>query len=309
MTLPESNTTMQRRPARLLVACALLALALESLPVVHAFSSIAAPYPNHNNRVNEALSDKDNLPSAAPTTTSTTWRVVLDIGREPLSSMPFDWARSGGRMPIKIPTQIDSAGHATPVDDTFSVTGPDGAVTQPIQGGKFLVSNDQTSISLDLHFPAEVARRDITIPAGSTLTCTSRLYTKTEMDALYQAYYDARDEAWQLGGELNDMVSVQGPPKVWNEEAKRWEKRSKSVNPLQWAQKRLMYAAAKTKQDQANQQRPDYNDLSERGALSGVADDYVYVAKNGVVKTQTGAVIGKWSMEPMLTDRPVSYRK
>eukprot|EP00977_Amphora_coffeiformis_P019431 scaffold7227_cov160-Amphora_coffeaeformis.AAC.10 len=291
---------------------------------VTAFSSMAVPYPNNNNNNNNNNPKSAKLTDGAATLTieaSAPWRVVLDIGREPLSSMPFDWARSGGRMPVKIPCDFQLATSSSddgkmrivqPQSDTVSFTGPDGAVVRPIVSGNYKTSskdsNHPQELAFDLTFPQELARRDVTIPAGTTVTCTARMYTQTELDALYQAFYDARDEAWRLGGELNDMMTIQGPPKVWNEEAGRWEKRSKSINPLQWAQKRLAYTSAKAQQDQKNKARPDPNDLSERGPFPGI-DDNVYVAKQGIAKTQNGAVIGRWSMEPMLLDKPVSYRK
>lgn len=297
------------------------------LPIaVTAFSSVAVPYPNNNGRTARGpQQDPDNTPSTttddddARARESSPWKVVLDIGREPLSTMPFDWARSGGRLPVKIPCDFTRRGDddsammvVQPRSDTVSFTGPEGSVARPVVGGRVArpptTTTDPQELSFALTFPQELARRDVTVPAGTTVTCTTRLYTQTELDALQKAFYDARDEAWRLGGELNDMMTVDGPPKVWNEERGRWEKVDKRINPLQWAQKRLAYARAKAVQDQKNRARPDLKDLSERGSLPGI-DVPVYTAKQGVAKTQTGAVIGRWSMEPMRWDQPVSYRQ
>ena len=280
------------------------------LPFASAFSSMAVPLPNSG----VGMSASGNVATdVAP------WRVVLDIGREPLSTMPFEWARSGGRMPVKIPcdfgvtttdnTNVKATTFVQPQSDTVSFTGPDGAVIRPIQGGKYQLNKDKTELAFDLTFPETLARRDVTIPGGTTITCTAPVYTQSAVDALYQAFYDARDAAWELGSQLNDMTSLQGlPPKVWNEATQTWERRTKKINPLQWAQKRLAYAAAKAKQEAANQQRPDPKDLSARGPFPGL-DESLYVAKQGIAKTQTGAVIGTFSMEPILVDQPVSYRK
>lgn len=226
-------------------------------------------------------------------------------------------------MPVKIPVDFsrqdgpqEASSLVQPRSDTVSFTGPEGAVLRPIRGGTYQVTrrnknnkNDDhySDLTFDLTFPETLARRDVVIPAGTTISCTSRLYTQDDLDALSRAFYDARDAAWQLGGELNAMTTMDGPPKVWNDKANQWEPRvGPQVNPLQWAQKRLAYAAAKAKQNAAHHQRPKPQNLSARGRLHlarvGKDDDdsVVYVAKDGVARTQTGAVIGKWSMEPIL---------
>jgi len=262
----------------------------------------------------------NDVAAAAP------WRVVLDIGREPLANMPFDWARSGCRMPLKIPcdftiSTVSSSSSSSsqkqtvePQMDTVSFTGPDGAVIRPIQsggawninsGGK-LQQKPYQDLTFALQFPETLERRDVTIDAGTTLHLTGQLYTQSVIDRLNQEFYNAREEAWELGAELNDMVNIQGPPKKWNEELNKWEKKSKTVNPLHWAQKNLAYNSAKARQSQANERRPDPNSLSEKGALPGISDG-VYVVKEGLVKNQKGAVMGRWSMQPILKDRAVSY--
>ena len=295
-----------RSEKALMIGSALLGL----LRLSNAFSGIALPRTD----MGRSLPQQQQSQAADVTTTTSSWRVVLDIGREPLSNMPFDWARSGSRFPLKIPcdfigtttttqdaTRTTTSFTVSPQSDTVSFTGPNGAVIRPIQGGgDYQISKDETELTFSLTFPETLARRDVTIDAGSTIQCTGRLYTQKELDQLYQAYYDARDEAWKLGGELNDMERMDGPPKKWNEETKQWEIRRKSINPLTWAQKRLAYAAAKAKQESKNNQRPDPNRLSEKGSLPGI-DDSVYVAKEGVVRAPNGAVMGRWSMEPILS--------
>ena len=279
------------------------------LPVVTAFSSVTVPY---GARTDVFESPTPDTEASGAITASSPWRVVLDIGREPLANMPFDWARSGCRMPLKIPCDLSLTENngrlVEPQSDTVSFTGPEGAVIRPINGGSFECDEKSKNqhLSFSLQFPETLARRDVTIEAGTTLQCTGRFYTQSELDRLNQEFYQARDQAWELGGELNDMVNVEGPPKKWNEELQRWETKSKTVNPLEWAQKRLSYMAAKAKQGQTNDQRPDLNSLSERGSLPGV-EDSVYVAKEGLVRNQNGAVMGRWSMEPILNDRVVSY--
>jgi hypothetical protein len=211
-------------------------------------------------------------------------------------------------MPVKIPCEFVSENgkqHVVPQSDVVSMTGPTGAVTRPIQGGTFTTTQNNQQIQFSLTFPERLARNDVSIEAGTIIQCTGRLYTQSEIDHLQQAFYDARDKAWELGGQLNDMTKMDGPPKQWNEEQKRWETRRRSVNPFEWTSKRLAYGAAKAVQDRRNKDRPDLKDLSERGSLPGI-DDKLFVAKQGIAKTQSGAVIGRWSMEPML-EKAVSY--
>jgi hypothetical protein len=279
--------------------------------VVTPFSSIAAPYPDKNAQDGmPSLAPSNNNLDVAATPISASWRVVLDIGREPLSTMPFAWARSGGRMPLKIPCDFvqteKGETYVQPQSDTVSMTGPSGAVTRPIVGGSFVTKSNDQELEFALTFPETLMRNDVSIPAGTTIQCTGRIYTQSEFDRLYQAFYNARDKAWELGGQLNAMTKVEGPPKKWNEELQRWENRNKSVNPLEWAKTRLAYAQAKALQNRHNEERPDPKDLSDRGFLPGV-EGKVYVAKEGLARTQTGAVIGRWSMEPVL-EQPVSYR-
>ena len=282
----------------------MIALFFLYLPTSTAFSSIALPYePGMESSLSKAPNTSKDVARAS-------WRVVLDIGREPLSTMPFNWARSGGRMPLKIPCDFvltaDGERQLQPQSDTVSMTGPMGAVTRPIVGGSFITKRNNQELTFSLTFPESLQRNDVYIEGGTVIQCTGRMYTKKEFDQLYQAFYVARDKAWELGGQLNDMTKVEGPPKRWNEELKRWETRSKSVNPFEWAQKRLAYAGAKAEQERKNNDRPDPKDLSDRGSLPGI-DDKIYVAKEGIARTQTGAVIGRWSMEP-IDNQPVSYR-
>lgn len=276
----------------------LVLLSIAPIAPVAAFSSVSVPY------TGPIIVPESNTHQEATTMETAPWRVVLDVGREALSTMPFDWARSGCRMPLVIPCDFSNKS-VDPQADTVSFTGPNGAVIRPIEGGTVQIKKDK-ELQFTLSFPETLARRDVTIDAGTTIQCIGTMFTKTELDRLNQEFYEARDETWALGGELNEMSKLQGAPKKWNEENKRWEKRSLNINPLSWAQKRLQYMAAKTRQDKRNSQRPDPRMLSERGSFPGVETD-VYVAKEGVIKSQSGAVVGRWGMEPMLKDRPVSY--
>lgn len=298
--------------------CSLLALPAAAA----AFSSIPAdPFFNRrvaNNDAGEKRLDNDSrtitgstIPPSPIVADSAPWRVALDIGREPLARMPFDWARSGCRMPLVIPSDFASNDRQSnllfPQSETVSFTGPDGAVVKPIQGGEWTLSADSKELSFSFAVPEELRRRDVYIDAGTELVCSGRVYTQAELDQLNQQYYEAREELWKAGGELGDMYDRQGASKKWNKETGRWEKRYPNENPLKIAQKQLTYWGAKAKQSQKMRHRPDLNTLSDRGSLPGV-EGGIYVAKGGTVRAgSNGPVCGTWGAQPITTS-PASYR-
>lgn len=231
----------------------------------------------------------------------------MDIGREPLARMPFDWARSGCRMPLVVPCDFDAKNLVIPQKETLSFTGPDGANVRPIEGGRWTLSNDSKQLSFTLNVPEKLTRRDVYVDANTELSLTGRVYTQAEMDRLNADYYEAREELWKAGGEMADVYDRANASKKWNEETKRWEKRYASENPLSFARKQLTYWGAKAKQSQKLSQRPDINTLSDKGILPG-EDNGVYMAKGGVVRAgENGPVCGTWSAQP-ITVSPASYR-
>ena len=295
------------------------------------------------NKVTDSIPATERTKSMSPrsvASTSSSWRLVLDIGREPLSSMPFDWARSGCRMPLVIPCDfelssgggIDNA--VLPRSDTVSFTGENGAVVSPIVGGTWKVENNKSKennkpqkLSFTLNFPETFARRDVTIEGGSTMTLEGGFYTKSTIDQLNANYYEARDKVWELGKELNDMNKRQEAPKKWNEEKQQWEKRYPTENIMTQIQKRVEMATLQATQNKKNELRPnpkmissDYGTLpgivvaaNTNGISSGNDDDEkepVYMQKYGIVKIGN-AVAGTWSAEPIKNDniRPKSYYK
>lgn len=297
---------------------------------IEAFSSIAMPPPNNPTRrqASSPITTPTTTTTTSPTTTSSetssSWRIVLDIGREPLAAMPFNWARSGCRMPLKIPCQFSMMSEASsssslllralePISDTVSFTGPNGAVVRPVQGGSWTLSSAELlgkpkELIFDLTFPEQLTRRDVTIDAGTTLQCIASVYLQSDLDYLNQEFYKARDETWKIGGELNNMAARQGAPKKWNFDTNQWEKRYVAENPLQWIQKQTKYMAAKANQDIKNRQRPDPNTLSAMGGRLPGVDEYVYIQKSScIVKAASsanggggGAVMGTWQAEPII---------
>jgi hypothetical protein len=295
-------------------------LTLLAIPMaVTAFSASSFPVRQSSTfergiNTNSATAD---VSARARTTTVTAdpWRIVLDIGREPLASMPFDWARSGCRMPIVVPCDFRSDQLVQPRSDTVSFTGPDGAVVRPVESGTWELANDK-ELSLTLTFPEAMARRDVRIDAGTTMTLQGVVYTKDEMDRLNDEFYKARDEAWKVGGELNDLARRKEAPKKWNQEKQQWEKRYESTNILAQLEKRISYMGAQAVQQQKGGQRPNPKTLSDLGSLPGI-ENGVFMRKEGIIRILNkskssvgplggGAVIGKWFAEP-ISDKPRSY--
>jgi hypothetical protein len=225
------------------------------------------------------------------------WRVTLDIGREPLANMPFDWARSGCRMPIVIPCDFQSDQKVIPQSETVSFTGPTGAVVSALQGGKWEVNNSK-DLTFQLTFPEYMERRDVWIDAGTILTLQGTIYTKDELDRLDQEFYQAREEAWEIGGELNEIAKQIEGPKKWNEEKQVWEKRTDGVPSIfSQIQKRVKMMGAQNKQKQKASQRPRLKDLSEAGSIPGINSN-VYIQKQGLIKIGN-VVAGRWYAEPI----------
>merc|ERR1712224_54310 len=239
-----------------------------------------------------------NAPSSSSEITSSPWRITLDIGREPLASMPFKWARSGCRMPLVIPCHLRSDRKVIPRSESVSFTGPNGAVTSPIQGGEWEIKNGDTELNLELAFPEYVERRDVWIDAGTVLSLCARTYKKDEIDELDRNFYEAREEAWELGKELNEITKKIEGPKQWNEEKQAWEKRTDGIpSVFSQIQKRIKHAAAQANQKRKADLRPSLNDLSEIGSIPGVSNG-VYIQKEGVIKIGN-AVAGRWFAEPI----------
>ena len=287
-----------------------------SLPAAVAFSSTSVDpfyHPTDTERTDNNINNNDNAaysirPGASTSDADSPWRVALDIGREPLARMPFDWARSGCRMPLVIPTDFLSASNAlAPHSDSVSFTGPEGAVVRPIVGERWELSKDERTITLSYTLPEAMERRDVYLDEGTELVLAGRIYTQREMDDLNREYYQAREELWKAGGEIGDIYNRQGASKKWDEESGQWVKRYENENPFKIAQKQLSYWGAKAKQGQKMAQRPDLNELSDRGTFPGV-EGGVYFAKGGIVRVgHNGPVCGTWSAMP-ITGAPASYR-
>jgi len=281
-------------------------------PVADAFSSIPADNfrlpPTTKNYNDNSSGNGSSSRITNSDEVSSPWRVALDIGREPLARMPdFDWARSGCKMPLVIPTDFSADNVLSPKSETVMFTGPNGAVVSPVVGEGWHLSKDEKTISLSYTLPEKMERRDVYIEAGTELVLSGRVYTQEEMDRLNKEYYEAREELWKAGKEISDIYERQNASKKWDEETNSWVKRYKDENPFRIAQKEIQYKLAEAVQGQKMAQRPDLNDLSNRGSFPGI-ETGVYFEKKGVVRAgKNGPVCGTWSAEP-ITNAPVSYR-
>merc|ERR1712071_621587 len=97
-------------------------------------------------------------------------------------------------------------------------------------GGGWELSKDNQELAFSFTFPETLARRDVSIDAGTTLELVGRVYSQADLDRLNEEYYQAREATWQVGGELNEIANRQGAAKKWNEEKGQWEKRYPNEN-------------------------------------------------------------------------------
>jgi len=286
-------------------------------PISHSSLKLA-----NNPQMDDTNNGNTEDSSSSTTTSSYPWRVVMDIGREPLARMPFDWARQGARMPLVIPSDFVSssttktsttAGFVKPQSETVGFTNSDGAKESLTKGGEWRVSEDCTSLTFSYTIVDELRRRDVYVEAGTELVLSTRIYTQTELDRLNQEFYKAREDLWSTGATVIDASDRQESSKKWNTKTERWEKRYPSENPFGAITNQISYFLQKVKQDKARNQRPEPGTLSDRGGkIPGVGLDedgnegYVYFVQEGVIRygRDSGPVCGLWTAQP-ITNAPI----
>ena len=268
-----------------------------------ATSFLTATNNNDDGDKSESSSADDTPESQTTQSISHPWRVVMDIGREPLARMPFGWARQGVRMPLVVPTDFVSGNSVRPRSETVSFTGPEGAQESPILGNQWMLSEDGAFFSCSYTITKELRKRDVVIEAGTELFLSTKIYTQTELDRLNQEFYKAREAMWSTGGDLNDANNRQYSKK-WNPQTERWEQRYPNENPFTMVKNQVSYWVQNAKQEKARNQRPEPESLSDRGGkLPGVGkdDEYVYLIQYGVVRYggKDGPVCGLWTGQPI----------
>lgn len=250
--------------------------------------------------------------TATSTTTTGPWRIALNIGREPSTSMPSEWAASGCRLPLVIKCDFNEKnGEVVPQEENCRFTGPDGEVVRPIQTGVWSSNNNNRNLKFSLNFPQELARRDVTIDAGTEIFCEGLVYSTNDLKRMNEKFYKSRDETWKAGEAYNEISRRKEASKKWNDETGQWEKRYGEEPLLSAFTKQMNLMNVKRKSERENSDRPNPKTLSlDSGPFPGFDSD-VYIKKEGVVKIKRrgwrDAIIGTWSAEPINKEKPVSY--
>jgi hypothetical protein len=246
------------------------------------------------------------------TTTGCPWRITLNIGQEPRTSMPSTWAASGCRLPLGIKcdfhkTNENGSNEVVPQQENCRFTGPDGEVVKPIQKGVWSLKN--RNLLFSLNFPQELVRRDVVVDAGTEIFCEGLVYSTNDLKKMNEKFYKARDDTWKAGEEVNESNRRKEAPKKWNEDKGEWEKRYGEEPLLSKLGKQINLMNVKRQSEQNNADRPNPKTLSsDSGPFPGVDSD-VFIQKTGIIKIKRGwrdSVIGTWSAEP-ITGKPVSY--
>jgi hypothetical protein len=259
-----------------------------------------------------ALAATTTMAAASVTTTTTgPWRIALSIGREPLTSMPLDWAASGCRLPLTIKCDFhnENGNEVVPQQETCRFTGPDGEVVKPIEKGSWSLSNNNRNLKFSLKFPQDLVRRDVVLNAGTEIFCEGLVYSTNELKKMNDKFYESRENTWKAGAELNDVNRRKEAPKKWNEEKGAWERRYGDEPLLSQLGKQLNLMNVKRQSELSNADRPNPKTLSlDSGPFPGFDSD-VFIQQAGIIKIKRGwrdAVIGMWWAEP-ITDKAVSY--
>ena len=117
------------------------------------------------------------------------WRIAMNIGREPETQMPTEWASSGCRLPVVVECDFrrekDGTGKETnvvsPLSGEIRFTGPEGEVVKSVQSGEWSLLNER-ELSFTLVFPEELVRRDVRL--AGTVRLEGLLYSVDDLKKL-----------------------------------------------------------------------------------------------------------------------------
>ena len=183
-----------------------------------------------------------NKPIPKPPATSGKWRLTLNVGREPGTAMPAEWASSGARMLMSLDVDVlESPADEPDLDDLVgrgaraivpraregaeeeespscaaSFTGDNGEVLVPVRGGGWSFNDGKVpaKVRFWLDFDAAV-RRDVELPAGP-LFFASSAYKAEELATFREDFIRARDAEWSAREALEnspggfDKLGAQG---------------------------------------------------------------------------------------------------
>jgi hypothetical protein len=108
------------------------------------------------------------------------WRVALDMGREPFSTMPSSWAKSGARFPLVIKCNFTDHGIVSAISGDVRYTAAQGEMVTPVEPGTWKLSDDNRKLSFTLNFPDMIERNGVkigrcTIPVKAYFTLNQTL--------------------------------------------------------------------------------------------------------------------------------------
>ena len=201
-----------------------------------------------------------SVTAGAPTSSASVsgcvqWALRVDVGREAGTSMPAEWAKSGGRMPFSVEVNVlsapvtkeasepkvgDGACAVEPCVPVVSITGFSGAVQIPVSSGGWRMADGKLAFWLD--FPEGSTRGDaggdtsnvwglapgvatqaidVTLPAGRLLFET-QIWTDAELEGLNKEYLAARSVAWRAKEAVRKMEKAKSPVPKWSVEKQAW---------------------------------------------------------------------------------------
>ena len=287
-----------------------------------------------------ALPASSDLPAASVTATANSagWRVALDIGREPFSTMPSSWAKSGSRFPLIVKFEFasnndnkDNGNTVSSISGDARYTASQGEIVVPIEPGTWTLSDSDDDQKKDLSFsfnlPQTIERNGVQI-GPCTVTCQTVLYSTKDIDALNREFYRVRAITDEVNAQLQEMKRKKEAPKKWDFENSKWVQRYENESILGTFSKSMKQFKAERQERDRSKVRPKPSDLSlESGAFPGI-DCNVYIGKRGTIRMygygdgdgnrsgngngggffggDRGGIIGTFGAEP-INDNPASY--
>jgi hypothetical protein len=230
--------------------------------------------------------------------------VALNVGRESVTLKNPAWAASGARMPVIVECVFDESGKVIPRSDFVRYTGPSGEEIYPVKAGEWTFKNER-ELEFSLEFPKEMKRRDVSLGPG-IVTCKGTVYPQDTLKELNNQFYQARDQKWKAGAQVNAILDRQEAPKKWDGE--EWVVRYPKESILTQLSTRTQLFLAQQQENRESSKRPNPKDLSlEGGRFPGVESPVYMYNKDNKLKEKNGPVVGSWTAEP-ITNTPVSYR-